>query len=151
MCPPPKKIVFKLFSNSAGVSRSGRSRRGTATVEFAVLLPFLFFLFLVTVDFCRVFYFSQTVQNCARNGALYLHDPSTASESRYQNVQEAALADATNLSPPPTVTSTTGTDTDGTRNVEVTVSYSFQTITAYPGIPSTMLLARTVRMRMAPK
>ena len=48
-----------------------RIRRGVAAAELAILLPFLVLMFGVAVDFCRVFYASQTVQNCAYAGALY--------------------------------------------------------------------------------
>jgi Flp pilus assembly protein TadG len=39
--------------------------RGAATVELAVLLPFLCFLFVAAVDSARVLYDGITVQNCA--------------------------------------------------------------------------------------
>jgi Flp pilus assembly protein TadG len=115
----------------------------------AILLPFLAFLFVVAVDFCRVFYMSLTLANCARNGALYAADPLTAAESPYPNYTAAALADAGNLSPTPTVTSASGTDANGPY-VEVTVACPFQTITNYPGVPSTVNLTRTTRMRTFP-
>jgi len=44
-------------------------------------------------------------------------------------IQKAALADATDLSPAPTVTSTTGSDSDG-NYVEVTVTYQCRSSTA---------------------
>src|SRR5262245_8856944 len=122
-------------------------RRGAAAVELAVLLPLLIFLFAVAVDFARCFHYSVTVNNCARNGALYASDPIVAAESPYGSVQEAALADASNLQPTPTVSSTTGTDADGNAYIEVTVTYAFQSITGYPGIPNAIDLTRTVRMR----
>lgn len=128
----------------------GRARHGAATVELAVLAPLLTFLFVVAVDYCRVFYDALTITNCARNGALYLSDPVAAAQSPYANVQEAALADANGLSPAPTVTSTNGVDADGNPYVEVTVTHTFQTITKYPGIPSPVTLVRSVRMRTAP-
>ena len=123
-----------------------RSLRGVAVVELAVLLPLLVFLFLVAIDFARVFYFSLTLTNCARAGALYACDPSTAHESPFASTAAAALAEATNLTPQPTVTSASGADTLGRRYVSVTVNYSFQTITGFPGIPTTVPLQRTVTM-----
>lgn len=130
--------------------RAGESRRGAAAVELAVLLPFLAFLFVIAVDFARIFYFSQTLENCARNGALYASDPTLAAQSPYTSVTQAALADATNLSPQPTVTSGSGTDASGNAYVTVTVSWTFTTVTNYPGVPSTVNLSRTVQMRHAP-
>jgi len=97
-------------------------RSAVAAAEFAIALPFLAFLVLIIIDFSRVFSCSTIVDNCACNGALYASDPSTWPESPYQNVTEAATADAVNLSPTPTVTSSTGVDDDGYSYVEVTVA-----------------------------
>lgn len=127
----------------------GREQRGAAVVELAVLLPLLIFLFVISVDFARVYYFSVTLTNCARAGALYASDPTTASESPFANVTEAALADATNLSPAPTVASTEGTDQYGQRYAEVTVRHTFRTLTGFPGVPNEVNLARTVRMNIS--
>jgi Flp pilus assembly protein TadG len=127
-----------------------RLRRAAAAVELAVLLPFLMFLFVIAVDWSRVFYDSVIVTNCARNGALYACDPTTQASSPYANVTEAALADASNLSPPPTVTSTQGSDANGSY-VEVTVTYQFQTVSNFPGVPKTTTLVRTVRMNVLPQ
>lgn len=126
-----------------------KSRSGIACVELAILLPFLAFGFLVAVDFARIFYYSITIANCARNGALFGSDPSAAVTSPYQSIQQAALADAGSLSPSPTVSTATTTDASGNICVAVTVSYLFQTITNYPGIPSSINLQRTVKMRLA--
>jgi hypothetical protein len=116
----------------------------------AVLLPVLAFLFVITVDFARVFYYTQTIENCARNGALYAADPFAFSRSPYGSVSEAALADASNLSPQPTVNSVYGTDKSGNNYVDVTVTWTFTTITSFPGVPNPDPLTRTVRMRIAP-
>jgi Flp pilus assembly protein TadG len=132
------------------VRRCESSRRGTAAVELAVLLPFLAFLFVIAVDWARVFYYSVTITNCARQGALYGSDPLSATQSSYPSLQQAALADATNLNPQPTVTSSNGVDGSGNPYVAVTVSWPFSTITNFPGVPSQVNLSRTVQMRVAP-
>src|SRR5262249_40043185 len=99
-------------------------------------------------DFARVYYHYLTVTNCARNGALFgSAKPSYAQDTA--GIQTAALADATNLSPTPTVTSATGNDAAGNPYIDVTVRYPFQTITAYC-VSNTITLTRTVRMRVAP-
>jgi Flp pilus assembly protein TadG len=116
----------------------------------ALLAPPLAFLAVVTVDFGRILYASSTISNCARNGAFYSCDPDYTSTSPYTSIQQAALADAGNLSPTPTVTSSTGNDTMGNQYIAVTVSYQFQTLMSYPGIPSSTNLSRTVQMRIAP-
>jgi len=149
--------------------RKQRARRAAAAVEFAVLAPFLAFLFVIAVDWARVFYYSIAVRNCARNGALYLSQKQSAkttsspyTDSGYVNlyvnsanpVTAAALADASNLTPTPTVTSTSGSDTYGPY-VEVTVSYAFQTVTHFSVatfvVPSSTNVTSTVRMYVPPE
>src|SRR5262249_49221440 len=99
-------------------------RRGTAVVELAVLIALLVLIFVIASDFARVFYVSLTLTNCARAGALYASDPTTADESPFASAQAAALADATNLSPQPTITSTSGIDGQGRAYVSVTAKYT---------------------------
>lgn len=125
-------------------------RRAGTAVELALLLPILGLLFLITVDFARLYYHYSIVTNCARNGALYGSDPTTAPESPYTSLTAAALSDAPDLNPQPTVSSTSGTDSSGNSYVEVTVAYPFTTISNYPGLPNPINLTRTVRMRVAP-
>jgi Flp pilus assembly protein TadG len=137
-----------LIRPSSSPPRTHRS--GAAAVELAVVLPLLALFFFIAVDYSRIFYAYATVSTCARNGAFYASDSAYADDSPYQSVEEAALADASNLSPTPTVTSATGTDADGHDYVEVTVTYSFNTVTNYVGIGKTIQVVRTVRMRKAP-
>lgn len=123
-----------------------RRRCGASAVELALLLPMLSLLFVFAVDFARLYYHYSIVTNCARNGALYASDPTAALESPYADVTAAASADASNLSPQPTVTSTTSADG---ASVQVTVVYPFSTVTNYPGLSNPINLTRTVQMRIA--
>jgi Flp pilus assembly protein TadG len=129
---------------------TNHERKAAAAVELAILLPFLIFLVVIAVDYGRIFYFAQIIENCARQGALYASDPQAPAANLYSSVSNAALADASGLSPQPTVTSTTGTDLAGNSYVDVTVTWTFHTITTYPGVPSSVSLSRTAQMRMAP-
>ena len=144
-------------------------RKGAQVVELAVLLPFLAFMFVIAVDWARIFYYSIAVTNCARNGALYLSQQQSAktttapyTDSAYVNlyvnsanpVTDAALADAPDLTPAPTVTSTTGSDSYGSY-AEVTVSYPFQTVANFSVgnflVPSSLNVTSTVRMYVPPE
>ena len=126
------------------------ARRGVAAVELAILLPPLCFLGLIATDFARALRCTQIITACSRNGAFYGSYPDAATKLKYASIEEAALADADYLSPSPTVASATGTDASGSSYVDVTVSYPFQTIVDYPGIPHTLTLARTTRMAITP-
>ena len=149
--------------------RKQRARRAAAAVEFAVLAPFLAFLFVIAVDWARVFYYSIAVRNCARNGAMYMSLQQSArtttspyTDSGYVNlyvnsaspVTAAALADASNLTPTPSVTSTSGSDSYGPY-VEVTVSYTFKTLSKFSFgefvVPTSDNVKSTVRMYVPPE
>jgi Flp pilus assembly protein TadG len=124
------------------------ARRGAATVELALLLPFLLFLFIIAVDWARVFYYTQVVENCARNGAIYSSDLYSITQSPYPDLTTAAVADAQGLTPQPTVTSSSGSDSYG-NYVSCTVSYSFQTLTNFPGVPQSTPIVCTVKVYQA--
>jgi Flp pilus assembly protein TadG len=130
--------------------RATGGRKAAAAVELAVLLPLIMFLFVIAVDFARVFYYCQVIEGCARRGALYASDPKAPAANLYSGVQDAALADAASLNPQPTVASTTGTDQAGNGYVSVTVTWKFRTVTGFPGVPSNVTIGRTVQMRAAP-
>jgi Flp pilus assembly protein TadG len=129
-------------------SRPRTCRRAAAAVELVLLAPMLLFLCVVASDYARIFYHCQVVANCARNGALYgCSDPTCSTDT--SGIQAAALTDASDLSPAPAISSTTGSDSDG-NYIEVTASYTFHTLANYPGLPTTTTITRTVRMRVTP-
>jgi Flp pilus assembly protein TadG len=125
------------------------ARRGAATVELAVLAPFLCLAFVLTVDYGRIFYFSLTVNNCARNGAVYgSQDAAHAQDA--DNISRVAKLDGGNLDASSLTVSSTTDSTTAPTWVEVTVTYPFNTFTKYPGVPSTTSLSRTVRTEVVP-
>jgi Flp pilus assembly protein TadG len=124
-------------------------RRGVAALELALLLPLICFLFVVSVDFARVFYFDLTVANCARNGALYAgRDPTSALDTA--GIKAAAQSDAANLDLTKLTVSSTPDSSSAPTTVTVTVTYPFTTITNYPGITHSMTLSRSLQMNVAP-
>jgi Flp pilus assembly protein TadG len=125
-------------------------RRGASVVEAAILLPLMVFFFVIGVDFARVFYHHLTITNAARNGA-YFAAQSTENAADLTGITSAALKDATDLTPTPTVTKRTGAYLDGTPWVEVEVGYRFRTVTQFPGVPNDVTISRTCQMRIMPK
>ena len=158
-CPRPSRPLCPR-RRRAGWTVAGRpgGRRGAAAVELALLLPFLFFIFLVAVDFGRIFYVSLTLANCARNGAYYASAVDNyagweGGGSAITSVQQATLADGARLNPPlaaGNVTVTNGTDAGGNAVVTVTVKYDFKALSRFPGIPSVSNLSRSAQARVAP-
>jgi Flp pilus assembly protein TadG len=142
-----------------------KRQSGIAATELALVLPFLVFLFAITVDFSRIFYYTITLEYAARDGAYYasnypgLYDFSDSTTTQLTNITNAALGEASNISPTPTVTATydsnyngtfTSTTASQTGYVQVQVTYTFNTIMNFPGVPSSTTINRSVRMAMAP-
>lgn len=129
-----------------------RSQRGQSLVEFALLLPLLLIIALGVFDFGRVYFAYVSVTNAARNGAQYA-SVSTERAGDLDGIRGAALADTENLlntSPTnPDVSAETGLDSQGKTYASVTVSYTFETLFPWPGIPDSVDMERTVRMRVA--
>lgn len=143
LCAPRRQA---RHSASARRRNARRKRSGAAVVELAVLAPLLVMLFIIAVDFARVYYFSLTLTNCARAGAFYASDPWTQGESPFTSTEDAALSEAQNITPAPTITERTGANGSGHAWVEVTAEHTFNTITGFPGIPNEVKLKRSVRM-----
>jgi hypothetical protein len=153
-------------------------RPGAATVELAVLLPFLAFFFVIGCDWARIFYTSMTIQNAARNAAYYASEYPGINDKMvygYASVYDAAADDIefplglapfnlysgipSSTSPGTPIPSTPGTpvpDTmvNGTACKVITVTYPFSMVSGFPvgftGVPTTVMLQRTVYMQTAP-
>jgi Flp pilus assembly protein TadG len=136
-------IIRRLLKNSPGQS----------LVEFAVVLPVLLLLVMGVIDFGRVYFAYVSVTNGARNGAEYASQSPDAAEDT-ASIREAVLADTSDLlntsETNPGVSVTTGTDAHDGLYAEVTVSYSYDTIFPWPGLPDSIDLARAVRARVTP-
>jgi Flp pilus assembly protein TadG len=146
------------------------TRRAVAAVELAILLPFLFFLFVVAVDYARIFYYALTLENCSRNGAYYASDYPNSNYIYnniygYANLHDAVMADASNMTDPAnsandsTYTVGYGTSPNGpfTGTTEspdcyvcVTVTWTFNPIVHFPGVPSQVTISRATVMRLSP-
>ena len=126
---------------------------------------------LGTIDFCRCFYAYNNINNCARNAALFASDPysntfsplwTTTAPTSYSpyikatenaSVAAAAQADATNLTPTPTVgpsDPTYGKDSANNKTVTVTVYYTFTPLSSYILGETTFVMSRAVTMRVSP-
>ncbi len=132
-----------------------------AAVELAFLLPMLVFASMAAIDFGRVAYVQLTLQNCARNGALYEFYKAAGYQmpSGWTSLSAAVQADAGNLTV--TVPSTSGgfrpTPTRPSRAsnnyVTVTVQCTFTLIAlgddgSLPSINHTVTLTQSASMPM---
>ncbi len=153
-----------MISSRSRLRATGRpaESRGMAAVELALLLPMLVFACMAAVDFARILYAMVTLQNCARNGALYEFYSATGCSlpSGWTSLSTAVQADAGNL------TVTVPGSYNGNSNpyspksssnnyVTVTVQCNFTLLTlgsdrGFPSIGSTMTLSQSVSMPMPP-
>jgi hypothetical protein len=104
-------------------------------------------MFVVAVDYCRVYHIVQVVNNAARCGALYASGTARTSMAPLQAAQQAAQAEASSLNPP--LQASNVTLTTSANNVTVTVSYPFQTVSPYLGLPSQLSVSASVTMPAA--
>ena len=103
-----------------------RSQRGTALVEFALVLPFLLVLTVCVVDFSRAFYAKNILATSVREGVRYLAVNSVADAAAV----EARVRQVADLSG---VTVTTVEVEDiGNQQVQVTANAQFDWL--YPGL-----------------
>jgi len=132
------------------VRRTQAPRHGAVAVELAVLLPLLMFLAVIGVDYARVFSRTLILETASRNAAWYACQDSTKAADT-AGIQAVAQKDLADITPTPTVTSSTYTGTDGFQHVKVTVSMTFNTVTNFPAVPYSSNLSRTTDFRVCPK
>jgi Flp pilus assembly protein TadG len=126
-------------------------RRGAAVVEFALALPLLILMFVMGVDFARVYFNAQIVADCARLGAHYIANPDIGDKTEYESAEAIILECAKNLSPAPTV-SIFQDKNASPPYVEVTVTHRFKRLCllALPSSSAEIELTRKSRARLYP-
>ncbi|MCE9567561.1 MAG: pilus assembly protein [Planctomycetes bacterium] len=130
-------------------------RQALAATEFAFVLPFLALMILGGVDFGRIVHVDLTVISAARSAGEFgsTHPYTTATRERWEErVRQAAvneMAGMTSFDPSSltVVIITTGTGTDA--RVAVTVSYPFEMVTRWPGLPTSVTVQRVTVMPLS--
>jgi Flp pilus assembly protein TadG len=151
-------LVYPAMMILHAAERGRRKRcRGIAAVELAALLPLLVFLSMASVDFARVVYALVTLQNCARNGALYeMYSAAGFSlPSGWTSLSTAVNADAGGLTLNTPTAATPSPPLTSGNYVTVTVSTDFSLISypalnRLPSVPGTITLTQSVSMAMPP-
>ena len=140
-----------------------RSDSGAALVEMALVMPLLLLMVLGVGDFGRVLYRAITLSHAARAGAAYgAQGGGHAGDAA--GIRQAAEEEAQDIAPI-TVTSQRICECTGGAAVscmmascgsygaprafvEVTATQTFATLVPFPGIPSTVPLSRTAKVRV---
>ena len=132
-------------------SRPKRSdrRAGVAALELAILLPFIILLAGIAIDYCRIFYYTQTLQSSAQNAALVLagHVKIPATVSPEEGAYQAAEEEGAKLNPALKREQLTLASTSN--DATVTVKYEFRTFLGYLGIPEQVTITRAVKLPKA--
>ena len=132
----------------------GRLRRGTAAVEFVIVLPLLITVLLGVSDFGRFSYSAIALANCARSGAGYaMMQPNNSGnptawqaavrQAAVDELSQSTVFDTSKL----TIAATSTADSDGLRRVSVTAAYPFETLVTWPHVPHSLYLKHTIVMR----
>jgi Flp pilus assembly protein TadG len=141
--------------------RFWQDRTGSSFIETAILIPVMLLMCCGTMDFARAVYAGIEIANAARAGVQYGaltpgHSGDTA------GMVQAATTDAADLGSTVTASASNfctcsgstvgcsslcnGAAPDG--YVSVTANYTFTPVIPYPGLPQTVALSRTAKMRV---
>jgi Flp pilus assembly protein TadG len=142
--------------------RFWNDRTGSSFIETAILIPAMLLLCCGTMDFARVVYAGIEIAGAARAGVQYgALTPGNSGDTT--GMVNAALADAADLGSTVTATASNFCACDGSTvdctsactggvtpdgYVSVTANYTFSTTIPYPGLPQTVALSRTAKMRV---
>lgn len=127
-------------------------------VEFALLFPMLFFLFLGAFDLGFFCYAFIAVQNAARVAALYTSSSSATAANQaqactyvlgeLQMLPNYSSFSSTCGASPLQVTATSVTGPDGNSASTVTVTYRTIQLVPIPGLGGQLSITRAVEMRI---
>src|SRR5437016_6104054 len=129
--------------------------RGHAVIEVALMAPWIFFLFMGTLDFGFYAYAIIAVQNAARVAVMQTSlNSTTAANStlacQYALTELNTLPNAGSLSTcgglPVVVNATAVVDSDGANASQVAVTYQTINMIPIPGLAGSLTLTRTAQM-----
>lgn len=137
-----EKFLRSVLKGASENAISGKDTEGQALVEFALMVPFLFLLVLITVNFGGFLYGWITVANAARAGAQYaslggasVKGPATPSSA---DVQTLITTDTSSL--PAGVSVCVNTNATASA-VTGTCSFTIAAVPADPEAPTYTLVA----------
>jgi Flp pilus assembly protein TadG len=149
--------------SATGAAAAARKRRtrGSAIVEISLLAPWIFFLFVGTLDMGFFGYSLIAVENAARVAAEYTSKSSTvaadSSEACTLALNELRMlpnvgsGTTTCSGAPVTVSASSVSGTDGSPATSVSVTYNSASLVPIPGLLMGKLnVTRIVQMRVKP-
>jgi hypothetical protein len=137
--------------------KRGRRRDGHAVIEVSLMAPWIFFLFMGTLDFGFYAYAIIATQNAARVAVMRTSlNSTTAANStlacQYALTELNTLPNVGSLSTcaslPVIVNATSIVDADGANSSQVAVTYQSINMIPIPGFTGRLTLTRTAQMRL---
>jgi Flp pilus assembly protein TadG len=132
-----------------------RSQRGSTAIEFALILPVIATLLFGMIDFGRLLYTKEVLNNAVREAArtgivaATTDVPDSVIDTAVTNsIQNSQLLDPANITG---IQKTRTADGAGNRNLAVTVAYTFNFLVVgglIPGLTTTQTLNSQSTMRM---
>jgi Flp pilus assembly protein TadG len=107
--------------------KARKAQRGTALIEFTLVLPMLLVMTVAAVDFGRAFFVKNVVSQAAREG-VRLRAVTSSADSAMVRDRVLQVANAANV----TISQLAINGPDATRQVSVTVTAEFNWI--FPGV-----------------
>ena len=137
--------------------RRGWREHGHAVIEIALMAPWIFFLFMGTLDFGFYSYAIIATQNAARVAVMQTSQNSTTAANstlacQYALTELNKLPNASSLNTcgglPVVVNATAVVDADGANASQVAVTYQSINMIPIPGLAGRLTLTRTAQMRL---
>jgi Flp pilus assembly protein TadG len=137
--------------------RGRRREHGHAVIEVSLMAPWIFFLFMGTLDFGFYAYAIIATQNAARVAVMQTSLNSTTAASsdlacQYALTELNTLPNASSLNTcgalPVIVNATSVVDADGANSSQVAVTYQSINMIPIPGFTGRLTLTRTAQMRL---
>lgn len=152
-----RKPICRVAVMAIGQAVSTRER-GSAFIEFVLLFPILFFLFIGAFDAGFFCYTLISVESAARVAALYTSGSSATSANssgactyvlgELQTMPNTSLLPSGCSASPLQVTAQSLTGPDGQPASKVTVTYQTMQLIPIPGLPGQLSVTRVAEMRV---
>ena len=140
-----------------GFKRGRWRERGHAVIEISLMAPWIFFLFMGTLDFGFYAYAIIAAQSAARVAVMQTSQNSTTAANstlacQYALTELNRMPNTSTLSTcaalPVIVNATSVVDADGANSSRVAVTYQSINMIPIPGLAGSLTLTRTAQMRL---
>ena len=128
--------------------RLSGDRKGVSAIEFGILAPVLFTMLLGTLDFARMFYIRQSMENATEQALRYYMLNPSAAQSAVTSQLTAAMAGGMGSQLSVTYADTASCNSNpSTICTTITVTYPFHFVAGILGMADKILTAKGQTVR----